>query len=208
MAWRRRHEQTDLAGNRAGGNGRGLDMTEYITVRGVVGTEVEAGLTNGGTQTANFRLASSERRLEKDQWVDKSTNWYRVEAYRYLAQNIVHSLKKGDRVIVTGKLRLRQWVREDGHQVTSPEIDAESIGHDLKWGTAKYARNVSRGSGAQSEGDAVARPAFPSDGEFRPEAQASAARPWDLGEGEPLEGEPQDEEYIAEEVDGPVRAAG
>lgn len=117
-------------------------MAEYITVRGVVGTEVESRLTNGGTQTANFRLASSERRLENDQWVDKSTNWYRVEAYRYLANNIGQSLKKGDRVIVTGKLRLRQWVREDGHQVTSPEIDAESIGHDLKWGTAKYSRNI------------------------------------------------------------------
>ncbi|EMY35243.1 single-strand binding protein [Arthrobacter crystallopoietes BAB-32] len=126
-------------------------MAEYITVRGVVGTEIETRLTNGGTQTANFRLASSERKLENDQWVDKSTNWYRVEAYRYLANNITHSLKKGDRVIVTGKLRLRQWVRDDGHQVTSPEIDAESIGHDLKWGTAKYSRNTStRTSAAQN----------------------------------------------------------
>jgi len=123
-------------------------MAEYITVRGVVGTEVESRLTNGGTQTANFRLASSERRLENDQWVDKSTNWYRVEAYRYLANSIGQSLKKGDRVIVTGKLRLRQWVREDGHQVTSPEIDAESIGHDLKWGTAKYSRNIPTRSSA------------------------------------------------------------
>jgi single-strand DNA-binding protein len=183
-------------------------MTEYITVRGVVGTEVEAGLTNGGTQTANFRLASSERRLEKDQWVDKSTNWYRVEAYRYLAQNIAHSLKKGDRVIVTGKLRLRQWVREDGHQVTSPEIDAESIGHDLKWGTAKYARNVARGSGAQGDGDAAAGPVFAGDGQSLQEAHASAARPWDLGAGEPPEEEPQDDEYITEEAESPMRAAG
>jgi single-strand DNA-binding protein len=183
-------------------------MTEYITVRGVVGTEVEAGLTNGGTQTANFRLASSERRLEKDQWVDKSTNWYRVEAYRYLAQNIAHSLKKGDRVIVTGKLRLRQWVREDGHQVTSPEIDAESIGHDLKWGTAKFARNVSRGSGAQGDGDAAARPVFAADGQPPQEAHESAAHPWDLGAGEPPEQEPQDDEYITEEAESPMRAAG
>jgi single-strand DNA-binding protein len=184
-------------------------MTEYITVRGVVGTEVEAGLTNGGTQTANFRLASSERRLEKDQWVDKSTNWYRVEAYRYLAQNIAHSLKKGDRVIVTGKLRLRQWVREDGHQVTSPEIDAESIGHDLRWGTAKYARNLSRGSGAQGDGDSPAQPAPAAEGPVEPGMQRdSVSHPWVRGDGEPAEEDQQDDEYVMEEAEGPLRAAG
>jgi single-strand DNA-binding protein len=182
-------------------------MTEYITVRGVVGTEVEAGLTNGGTQTANFRLASSERRLEKDQWVDKSTNWYRVEAYRYLAQNIVHSLKKGDRVIVTGKLRLRQWVREDGHQVTSPEIDAESIGHDLKWGTAKYARNVSRGSGAQADGDASAQPVPVAEGQMGGTQGSSVPHSWDLGAGEPSEADPQDGDYM-DEAESQLRAAG
>jgi len=181
-------------------------MTEYITVRGVVGTDVEAKLTNGGTQAANFRLASSERRLEKDQWVDKSTNWYRVEAYRYLAQNIAHSLKKGDRVIVTGKLRLRQWVREDGHQVTSPEIDAESIGHDLKWGTARYVRNVSRDAG--SNGGTADRPG-PAAEQFGhdPAPAALDRHPWEAPDRE-SDPDPLEEDYPVEDADDSLRAAG
>jgi single-strand DNA-binding protein len=120
-------------------------MTDIITVRGIIGTEVKAGTTKGGTVCADFRLASRERRFDREtqEWVDGQTNWYTVQCYRKLAENIGSSLRKGQPVIVTGKLRLRQWTSDDGRQGTACEIDAESLGHDLFWGTTNFVRSIS-----------------------------------------------------------------
>jgi single-strand DNA-binding protein len=125
-------------------------MNDMITVRGVVASEVEGRLTDAGLPVANFRLASTERRRDQDsrEWVDRSTNWYTVKAFRYLAQNIGSSLRKGDHVVVTGRLQLRQWSREDGRHGTAPEIMADAVGHDLKWGTARFARSAKSGQPA------------------------------------------------------------
>lgn len=45
------------------------------------------------------------------------------------------------RVIVTGRVRIRDW--ESGEKSgTTVEIDAEAIGHDLTWGRATFTRSV------------------------------------------------------------------
>ncbi len=117
-------------------------MSDYITVRGVLGTEVQRKRTKRGDAVAEFRLASSGDWLNRDtgEWVKGVTNWYTVQAFRGLAENLWRSLSKGDPVVVTGKLKLRQW-EQDGRRGTSPEIDADSIGHDLRRGTAEFIKN-------------------------------------------------------------------
>ncbi|MGG5175298.1 single-stranded DNA-binding protein [Pseudarthrobacter sp. J1763] len=119
-------------------------MSDTITVRGFVATEPRSGTTTGGTPTVNFRIATTERRFDKENsvWVDGPTNWYTISAYRHLAGNVVCSVKKGHRVLVVGKLKLRQWEHE-GKLYHQAEIDADAIGHDLAWGTANYVRNSS-----------------------------------------------------------------
>lgn len=118
-------------------------MNDIITVRGFVATEPKSSTTPGGTGTASFRLGSTERRFDRsnDVWVDGHTNWFRVEAFRHLAGNIGCSVKKGQRVIVVGKLKLRQW-EHDGKIYHAAEIVAESVGHDLMWGSANFIRTT------------------------------------------------------------------
>ncbi|PSS44870.1 single-stranded DNA-binding protein [Arthrobacter woluwensis] len=120
-------------------------MADIITVRGFVAGDVRPGTTNGGVNTANFRLGSTDRHYDRatQQWVDGDTNWFTVQAYRQLAGNIAGSVKKGQRVVVMGRLKLRQWER-DGRVYNVAQIDAESIGHDLSWGTANYQRSVAQ----------------------------------------------------------------
>lgn len=120
-------------------------MADIITVRGFVAGDVRPGITNGGVNTANFRLGSTDRHYDRatQQWVDGDTNWFTVQAYRQLAGNIAGSVKKGQRVVVMGRLKLRQWER-DGRVYNVAQIDAESIGHDLSWGTANYQRSVAQ----------------------------------------------------------------
>lgn len=117
-------------------------MSEIITVRGFVATDPRTNTTNGGDIVSSFRLAATDRRFDREAnvWVDGHTNWFTVVGFRQLASNMCGSLKKGHRVIVVGRLKLKQWER-DGRIYHSAEVEAESVGHDLFWGSAKFARN-------------------------------------------------------------------
>lgn len=116
-------------------------MNDTITLRGFVASDVRSSTTTHGTSTASFRLGTTERRYDRasNSWVDGHTNWYTIQAFRYLAGHVGCSIKKGQRVMVTGRLRLRQWEHE-GRIYHVAEVDAESVGHDLMWGSANFTR--------------------------------------------------------------------
>jgi single-strand DNA-binding protein len=118
-------------------------MSELISVAGLVATTPRHLVTQDGLPITSFRLASSQRRFDRSQnkWIDGETNWYTVTGFRQLAINASTSVSKGDRIVVAGKLRVRDW--DNGERAgTSVEIEAESIGHDLSWGSAVFTRTV------------------------------------------------------------------
>lgn len=118
-------------------------MNDTITLRGTVGTDPRQIQTATGLDITSFRLASTQRRFdrEKQEWVDSDTNWYGISTYRQLARNTGASVKKGDPVIVTGRVKVRPW--EAGEKKgLSIEVDADSVGHDLLWGTSVYTRSL------------------------------------------------------------------
>ncbi|GAA1492228.1 single-stranded DNA-binding protein [Curtobacterium herbarum] len=116
-------------------------MNDTITVCGIVATEPRHLVTETGIAITSLRLASPSRRWDRQTstWGNGPTNWYTVTAFRSLAANVNRSLSKGDRVLVTGRVRIRNWER-DGRGGTSVEIDAEGIGHDLAWGISNWMR--------------------------------------------------------------------
>ncbi|MBX3088072.1 MAG: single-stranded DNA-binding protein [Cryobacterium sp.] len=118
-------------------------MTDSLTITGLVATTPRHLVTSEGLPVTSFRLASSLRRFDqsKKTWVEYGTNWYTVTSYRQLATNTVGSVQKGDRVIVSGRLRIRDW--ESGEKRgTNVEIDADALGHDLSWGKSVFSRSV------------------------------------------------------------------
>lgn len=118
-------------------------MSDIITLAGIVGTEPRALTTAEGLAITSFRLASTQRRFDKSQekWVDGETNWYSITTFRQLAANAAVSVKKGERILVTGRLRLRDW-ENNGKNGTNVDIEAEALGHDLSWGTAAFSRGA------------------------------------------------------------------
>jgi single-strand DNA-binding protein len=118
-------------------------VSELITISGLVATTPRHLVTQDGLPITSFRLASSQRRFDRNQnrWIDGETNWFTVTSFRQLAINCSESINKGDRIVVAGKLRVRDW--DNGERSgTSVEIDADSIGHDLSWGTATFVRTI------------------------------------------------------------------
>jgi len=123
-------------------------MTDTITVTGVVGGDPRVHVTTQGLTITSFRLASTRRYFDrvKGAWEDGETNWYTVSGFRQLAHNAAASVRRGDRVVVHGRLRLRAW--ENGEKSgTAVEIEADSIGHDLAWGTTVLTKVRREGSG-------------------------------------------------------------
>lgn len=131
-------------------------MSDNISLTGIVGSEPRSVTTPEGLAITSFRLASSQRRFDRSQekWVDGDTNWYTVTTFRQLAANAAVSIKKGERVVVTGRLKVRDW-EAGGKRGVNVDVEADALGHDLSWGTAAF----SRGAGAAASETSAAAPA-------------------------------------------------
>jgi single-strand DNA-binding protein len=130
-------------------------MTDTITVTGNIATPPEHKRTPAGVAITTFRVASGLRRYDSatSSWIDSGTNWYTVSTYRRLAEHAMASLHKGDRVILTGRLRLREWETGIKKGITA-EIDADSIGHDLLFGTSRFEKDAAPAAAASPDVDA------------------------------------------------------
>ena len=118
-------------------------MSESFTVSGLVATTPRHLVTQEGLPITSFRLASSKRRFDRTKkiWVDGETNWFTINSFRQLAINSASSISKGDRIVVSGRLKVRDW--DNGERSgTSVEIEADWLGHDLVWGTTQFSRTV------------------------------------------------------------------
>ena len=118
-------------------------MTDSITLTGIVATAPRHIVTAEGLTISSFRLASAQRRFDRSQekWIDVDTNWYTITAFRQLGVNCAGSISKGDRVLVTGRLKIREWVNGE-RTGTTVDIEADAIGHDLSWGTSVFSRTI------------------------------------------------------------------
>lgn len=138
-------------------------MSTPIHTVGTIATDPRHIQTQSGISLCTFRLACSERRYDREQsqWVDGDTNWFTVSAFRGLADHAHASFHKGDRVIVSGRLRVRAW--EQGEKSgTAVDIDADALGHDLRWGVSAFTKQSATAAdqapdaGRTQPGDALA----------------------------------------------------
>jgi single-strand DNA-binding protein len=120
-----------------------------------------SGTGGASTPFTTFRMASTRRWFDRERgtWVDGRTEWFTVKAWRGAARNVAESLRKGDPVLVHGRLSTDEWSTADGEPRTSLVLDAIAIGPDLAFGTARYMRTIHSSPGdAASAGAAEGEP--------------------------------------------------
>lgn len=120
----------------------------FITITGNVVADPELRHTNGGHSVAQFTVASTPRTFDKqaNEWVDGETVFLRVNVWRELADGATNTLRKGDSVIVQGKLKQRSFTDKEGDKRTVFEIDGEFVG--------KSVRERSQGGGSKPKAKA------------------------------------------------------
>jgi single-strand DNA-binding protein len=109
----------------------------FITVQGVIGTEPKRSAWNG-QPILTFRLVNNERKYDSASrsWVDVHSSWLHISCFGELAQNVNSSVRKGDRILVHGKMRVKDYVSAEGVARTGVDLVADAIGPDLKFAVA------------------------------------------------------------------------
>ncbi len=117
-------------------------MNDIITtVIGNAVTDVSLRTTSTGASVASFRIASNSRRFDKatKTWIEQDPSYLSITAWSQLAENVALSVHKGQALVVTGKLKVKQW-QDSEKSGTNVEIDATAIGHDLNRGTSEFTK--------------------------------------------------------------------
>jgi single-strand DNA-binding protein len=114
----------------------------HISLSGYVATQPALKWTRTGVPALNMRVAWTPRRMDRvtGEWIDMSTNFLTVYAYRKLAENAATCLRKGDPVVLRGRVSTRDFEDKNGHQRTALEVDAISFGHDMTRGVSTFQR--------------------------------------------------------------------
>ncbi|GAA2683210.1 hypothetical protein GCM10010412_068850 [Nonomuraea recticatena] len=113
----------------------------YITLTGNVAAPPRQHTFTDGSRVTSLRVATRHRFFDKktQEWSDGETVFFAVRCWRTLGDNVAQSFQVGHPVVVCGKLRIREF-GPDGDRRFMPEVEASSIGHDLRWGVGAFSK--------------------------------------------------------------------
>lgn len=119
-----------------------------ITIVGNLTQDPEMRYTPNGVAMVRITVAVNRRRFNRDTntWEDSEASYFDATCWRDLAENVSESLRKGTRVMITGRLEQRRWETQEGERRSKVEIQVDEIGPSLKWATASVTR-IPRGGG-------------------------------------------------------------
>lgn len=131
-----------------------------VSIAGNLVADPELSFGESGVAHAKLRVAVNQRIQGADgTWHDGDPVFHNVSAFRALAENTANSLKKGDPVTVAGELEFRSY-EKDGERREARRIVADTIGPDLRFGTAAYQR-TSHSAVAGPDADVAVGPEAP-----------------------------------------------
>jgi single-strand DNA-binding protein len=134
-----------------------------VTVVGNCTRDPELRFTNSGLAVASFGVAVNFRKMNRQtgEWEDEEPSFYNITAFGQLGENVAESIGKGARVVVVGRLRVRNWEGNEGEKRTTVEIIADEVAPSLRFATAEITKTERRyddsggpggGAGARSSG--------------------------------------------------------
>lgn len=121
-----------------------------ITLTGNAVGDAELRFTASGVAVAKVRVACSERKKVGDQWEDGDTTYLDVTCWKQAAENMAESVIKGTTIVVTGKLKQRDYETNSGEKRTVYEVSASAVAID----TTRQVVHANKASRSGSQTDA------------------------------------------------------
>ena len=167
-----------------------------VTIVGRAGTHPQVAVGSTGDRVS-FRVVATERRFDKtaDDWVDGDEFGVTVVCWKHLATAVLNTVRKGDPVIVDGRIATRRFEKNGATQYFT-EVKADFVGLDVAKAGTRFTRipmdpresaeRPDHVAGtvqepAQAAGDLIA------DDLLAPQEGEGFRAPWDEGAGEPVE---------------------
>jgi len=88
-----------------------------VTITGNLTRDPELRFTPSGQANASFGVAVNRRwQNRQTQAWEEATSFFDITTWGQLAENLAQSLRKGDRVMVAGRLDQRSWENHEGEK--------------------------------------------------------------------------------------------
>jgi single stranded DNA-binding protein len=75
-----------------------------------------------------FNVADSHGKDDK-----KKTTFHSITVFGQLAENVAASIKKGDTVLVSGRVEVDEYTKKDGSKGKSIKVVADEVGFSMRW---------------------------------------------------------------------------
>jgi single-strand DNA-binding protein len=123
-----------------------------ITIIGNLTADPELRFTPSGDAVANFTVASTPRSFDRQaqEWRDGEALFMRCNVWRQQGENVAEGLRRGDRVVVVGRLKQRSY-EKDGQKRTVIELEADEVAASARWALVS-AQKAERRTSARSGG--------------------------------------------------------
>ncbi|HET6910507.1 MAG TPA: single-stranded DNA-binding protein [Mycobacteriales bacterium] len=117
-------------------------MEPQLPLQGNLTGDPTQQVVANGLRVTKFRLACSGRRFDgrTNEWISTPPVYLNVNCWRQLGDNVMQSLRKGDSVVVMGRLTYREWDDGNGGRRHDYDVDANAVGPDL----SRYVATLSR----------------------------------------------------------------
>jgi single-strand DNA-binding protein len=146
--------------------------SSYIKLTGFVTREPELRTSTKGDAVCTIRLGVTDRFLDREtgEWRESEPSYYDVTCWRRLAENVVFSLRKGERITIHGTCRNKVWVDRNNNPRVELEITANSVGHDMLFGISRAFRAAGpqQRSGEGPDGGEASRQGLEASQDYEP----------------------------------------
>jgi single-strand DNA-binding protein len=111
-----------------------------ITAQGNLVFDPDFTVTASGVSRCKLRIACNERKkADNGIWTDGETSYFDVVLWRGLAEAAGDAFKKGQPILVVGKVRVSKYEDKNGNERTAVEITADEIAAVVKANKVKEA---------------------------------------------------------------------
>ena len=110
-------------------------MSFPVTFKARLGADPEMTTGSNGSAVTRMRVVTNGRRMVDGDWQDTDTSWWQVTAFGRQAEAAAEQLRKGDLVLIQGKVKQREW-EKDGIKRTTAEVTADEVAKVCKIGQA------------------------------------------------------------------------
>ncbi|MXX64278.1 MAG: single-stranded DNA-binding protein, partial [Acidimicrobiia bacterium] len=113
-----------------------------VTIVGNLTQDPEMRFTPNGVAMAKLSIAVNRRFFNREtgDWEDSEPSFFNATCWRQMAENVSESLRKGTRVVVTGRLKQRTWETSEGEKRSMVDIQVDEVAPSLRYATASVTR--------------------------------------------------------------------